>query len=93
MQLGRVDHLALGQLDRVGDRLDVEVDFAVRRGAVDVAVGADIVDALGAEPVAAGGNTANTSFVVTVLAAQEQPAQLVQEVVDATSLPPRPRRN
>jgi hypothetical protein len=39
------------------------------------------------------GNTANASFVVTVLGAQEQLAQLVQEVVDATSLPPRPRRN
>jgi hypothetical protein len=48
---------------------------------------------LGAEPVAAGGNTANASFVVTVLGAQEELAQLVQEVVDATSLPPRPRRN
>jgi hypothetical protein len=133
MQVGRVDHLALGQLDRVGDRLDVEVDLAVRRGA-------DIVDALpggsdrgghacllscvfgvfgarwlasrravarliglrgarkaasctwpplGAEPVPAGGNTTNASFVVTVPRAQEQLAQLVHEVVDATSLPPR----
>ena len=38
--------------------------------------------------MAAGGNTANASFVVTELGVQEQLAQLVQEVVDATSLPP-----
>lgn len=35
----------------------------------------------------AGGNTANASFVVTVLGAKEQLARLIQEVVDATSLP------
>ena len=46
VQLGRVDHLAVGQLDRVGDRVDVEVDLAVRSGAVEVAVGADVVDLL-----------------------------------------------
>jgi hypothetical protein len=136
------DHLAVGQLDRVGDRLDVEVDLAVRRGAVEVTVGADIVDALpggsdrgghacllscvfgvfgarwlasrravarllaprGAREAAScrlwarsrwpqGATPPTPSFVVTVLGAQEQLAQLVQEVVDTTSVPPRPRRN
>jgi hypothetical protein len=46
VQLGRVDHLAVGQLDGVGDRVDVEVDLAVRSGAVEIAVGADVVDPL-----------------------------------------------
>lgn len=35
----------------------------------------------------AGGNTANASFVVTVLGAKEQLARLIGKVVDATSLP------
>jgi predicted dienelactone hydrolase len=35
----------------------------------------------------AGGNTANASFVVRVLGANEQLAQLISDVIDATSLP------
>jgi HYR domain len=35
----------------------------------------------------AGGNTASRSFVVTVLGANEQIAQLIGDVIDATSLP------
>jgi predicted dienelactone hydrolase len=34
-----------------------------------------------------GGNTANASFVVTVLGATEQLAQLITDVIDATTLP------
>jgi hypothetical protein len=44
VQLGRVDDLAVGELDRLADGIDVEVDLAGRRGAVEVAVGADVVD-------------------------------------------------
>src|SRR6185503_14709381 len=46
VQAWRVDALAVGQLDRLGDRVEVEVRVGRAGGDVEVAVGADVVDVL-----------------------------------------------